>query len=71
LGLVRGANVVMPNLTPPKYREQYEIYPNKACLQETAGACHRCMEARLEGLGRTRGSGRGDSPNYAARIESH
>ena len=37
LGLVRGANIVMPNLTPPKYRVHYEIYPNKACIQESAG----------------------------------
>jgi biotin synthase len=74
LGLVRGANIVMPNLTPPKYRVHYEIYPNKACIQESAGICHRCMEVRIESIGRTRGSGRGDSPNYAARnesIESH
>ena len=67
LGLVRGANIVMPNLTPPKYRVHYEIYPNKACLQESAGMCHRCMEVRIEGIGRTPGSGRGDSPNYVAR----
>ena len=67
LGLVRGANIVMPNLTPPKYREHYEIYPNKACIQESAGMCHRCMEMRIESIGRTTGSGRGDSPNYAAR----
>jgi len=67
LGLVRGANIVMPNLTPPKYRIHYEIYPNKACMQESAGACHQCMELRIESIGRTRGSGRGDSPNYVAR----
>ena len=67
LGLVRGANIVMPNLTPPKYRVHYEIYPNKACIQESAGLCHRCMEVRIESIGRTRGSGRGDSPNYVAR----
>jgi biotin synthase len=24
-----GANVVMPNLTPAKYRINYQIYPNK------------------------------------------
>jgi biotin synthase len=68
LGLVRGANIVMPNLTPPKYRVHYEIYPNKACIQESAGICHRCMEKRIESIGRTPGSGRGDSPNYAART---
>jgi len=67
LGLIRGANIVMPNLTPPKYRIHYEIYPNKACIQESAGMCHRCMEVRIESLGRTCGSGRGDSPNYVAR----
>ncbi len=67
LGLVRGANIVMPNLTPPKYRIHYEIYPNKACIQESAGLCHRCMDVRIESIGRTRGSGRGDSPNYVAR----
>ena len=62
LGLVRGANVIMPNLTPPRYRVHYEIYPDKACMRETAGACQSCIEARIRGLGRTTGSGRGDSP---------
>jgi len=31
-GLMRGANIVMPKLTPPQYRVMYEIYPNKACI---------------------------------------
>jgi len=67
LGLVRGANVVMPNLTPPRYRALYEIYPDKACIAETGEACHRCLAARIEGLGRWAGTGQGDSPNYAGR----
>lgn len=67
LGLVRGANVVMPNLTPPQYRRLYEIYPDKACIAETGEACHDCLAARIEGLGRDPGAGRGDSPNFAAR----
>lgn len=29
-----GANVIMPNFTPYKYRKQYEIYPGKRCLKE-------------------------------------
>jgi hypothetical protein len=33
---MRGANIVMPNLTPPQYRVMYEIYPNKACINETS-----------------------------------
>ena len=64
LGLVRGANVVMPNLTPPQYRALYEIYPDKACIAETGEACHHCLDARIEALGRQPGRGRGDSPNY-------
>ena len=67
LGLVRGANVIMPNLTPARYRVHYEIYPNKACLRETADACHSCTEARIRSIGRTAGHGRGDSPNYVPR----
>ncbi|MBN1908598.1 MAG: [FeFe] hydrogenase H-cluster radical SAM maturase HydE [Pirellulales bacterium] len=64
LGLERGANVIMPNLTPPEYRVDYEIYPNKACLSETADTCGRCVARRIESIGRTIGTGRGDSPNY-------
>ena len=51
LGLVRGANVVMPNLTPPEYRALYEIYPDKACIAETGEACHHCLTRRIERLG--------------------
>jgi biotin synthase len=61
LGLVRGANVLMPNLTPTEYRRLYEIYPAKACLYETAEQCHGCLVGRIAALGRTIGTGRGDS----------
>lgn len=63
LGLMRGANVVMPNLTPARYRELYEIYPNKACLSETADQCHSCMKMRILSIDRKIGKGRGDSRN--------
>jgi biotin synthase len=59
LGLMRGANVVMPNLTPPEYREKYEIYPGKACTNETAQACRMCLRHRIEALGRHVGNGPG------------
>lgn len=59
LGLARGANVVMPNLTPPEYREKYEIYPGKACITETAEACRGCLRHRIEALGRSVGTGAG------------
>jgi biotin synthase len=65
LGLSRGANVVMPNLTPVEYRALYEIYPAKACIRETADDCHRCLRGRIHSIGRTVGSGRGDSRRRA------
>jgi biotin synthase len=68
LGLVRGANVLMPNLTPTKYRALYEIYPDKACIAETGEACHHCLSGRIAALGRQIGLGRGDSPNREVRL---
>lgn len=61
LGLVRGANVVMPNLTPLRYRPLYEIYPAKACLQESPDDFHLRLRSRIHDIGRTVGAGRGDS----------
>jgi biotin synthase len=59
LGLSRGANIVMPNMTPPKYRTLYEIYPAKACINETAKQCHLCMKGRIYSIGRDVGDGQG------------
>jgi biotin synthase len=59
LALMCGANVVMPNVTPVTYRERYEIYPGKACVNETAAACQGCMEGRIRSLGRRIGRGPG------------
>jgi biotin synthase len=60
LGLSRGANVVMPNLTPVKYRKLYEIYPAKACISETAEDCRHCLKRRIESIGRYIGTGPGN-----------
>ncbi len=58
-GLQRGANVVMPNLTPPEERERYEIYPEKAAVHETAEAINESIMRLLSSLGRTVGAGAG------------
>jgi biotin synthase len=65
-GLQRGANVVMPNLTPPQYRALYEIYPAKACINETSAQCHHCMKGRIRNLGRDIGAGQGGRKRHAA-----
>jgi biotin synthase len=58
-GLQRGANVVMPNLTPLDERQKYEIYPEKAAVHETAEAINESLMALLSQLGRTVGTGAG------------
>ncbi len=50
LGL--GTNVVMPNLTPIKYRALYEIYPSKASIDEVAEQTHVRIIKRINSLGR-------------------
>jgi biotin synthase len=70
LGLQRGANIVMPNLTPPEYRALYAIYPAKACIRETADLCNRCITDRIRKLGREIGRGPGASPNLRRRRKT-
>jgi biotin synthase len=59
LALKAGANVVMPNLTPAKYRRLYEIYPAKACIEESATDCNQCLRGQIHSLGRFAGQGPG------------
>ena len=59
LGLQAGANVVMPNLTPVKYRRLYEIYPAKACIDESAMDCNQCLRGQIHSLSRFAGQGPG------------
>lgn len=62
LGLQRGANILMPNITPQQYRTLYKIYPAKACLIEPDSQGAQQLRRRIELLGRKVGCGRGDAP---------
>ncbi|MCE5197466.1 MAG: [FeFe] hydrogenase H-cluster radical SAM maturase HydE [Armatimonadota bacterium] len=61
MALQAGADVVMPNYTPLKYRERYEIYPNKRCISEDPEQCHSCMRLRIISTGRTVSTDHGHS----------
>ena len=52
LALVRGANVIMPNLTPLVYRHLYEIYPEKALINETTEHARRRLAEMVSDIGR-------------------
>lgn len=68
-GLARGANVVMPNLTPTAYRAKYQIYPAKACIEETAEACNGCLKWRIASLGRKVCQGPGSRRHSSVMVE--
>ncbi len=61
MALERGANVLMPNVTPEKYRKFYEIYPNKICITEKPSDCAGCVGSMIHSLGRKIAKGYGHS----------
>ena len=50
-GILAGANVVMPNLSPVGVRKKYELYDNKICTGEEAAECRGCLGARMLSIG--------------------
>ena len=60
-----GANIMMPNISPGKYRNLYEIYENKPCTNEEATDCSSCMDIRIGLTKNSIGYGKwGDSKHY-------
>jgi len=51
LGILAGANVVMPNLSPVSVREKYALYDNKICTGEEAAECLFCLQGRMKKIG--------------------
>ena len=63
-----GANVIMPNITPGKYRSDYSLYENKPCTDENADDCQSCLETRIALAGNEIAYEEwGDSAHYKAR----
>lgn len=60
-GLLAGANVVMPNLSPVKNRKQYDLYDNKICTGEEAAECRGCLGRRVDSVGYRLVNERGDA----------
>ena len=46
-GVLAGANVVMPNLSPRNVRKKYLLYDNKICTGDEAAECIVCMKNRM------------------------
>ena len=50
-GILSGANVVMPNLSPVSVRKKYELYDNKICTGDESAQCRHCLETRMKSVG--------------------
>ena len=50
-GILAGANVVMPNLSPVSVRKKYELYDNKICTGDEAAECRNCLQGRMRKIG--------------------
>ena len=59
-GLMAGANVVMPNLSPKRVRAKYVLYDKKICTGEEAAECIECLKNRVGNIGYRIVCSRGD-----------
>jgi len=50
-GIAAGANVIMPNITPAKFKENYNLYNGKPCLDEEPDQCTSCIDIRVKMAG--------------------
>ncbi len=49
-GILSGANVVMPNLSPVSVRKKYELYDNKICTGDESAQCKVCLTNRIKSI---------------------
>lgn len=61
-GILAGANVIMPNLSPSNVRQQYSLYDNKACFGNEAAEGLADIQNRLQSIGHEITINRGDAP---------
>lgn len=59
-GIMAGANVLMPNLSPVKDRKKYSLYDNKICTGEEAAEGLKKLKKSIEKIGYELVSERGD-----------
>lgn len=63
LGILAGANVVMPNLSPRNVREKYLLYDNKICTGDEAAESLENLKIRMKKINYDIVVSRGDSLN--------
>ena len=61
-GILAGANVVMPNLSPQSVRKKYMLYDNKVCTGDESAQAVSHLKQSLAAIGYELSTDRGDSP---------
>lgn len=59
-GILAGANVIMPNLSPLSVRKKYMLYDNKLCTGDEAAEHLKELKERMRRVGCEISAGRGD-----------
>ena len=60
MGILAGANVVMPNLSPQEVRDQYNLYDHKISTGEESAQCLSALKERMKSVGYQVVTARGD-----------
>ena len=60
MGVLSGANVVMPNLSPISVRKKYMLYDGKICTGDESAQCRSCLSGRMKQIGCEIVTDRGD-----------
>lgn len=68
LGLLAGANVIMPDFTPPEFCDKYEIFPGKKYDQNISSVLSE-LRKTAESVGLSISSARGDSLKLESRPD--
>lgn len=67
-GVLAGANVVMPNLSPESVRANYSLYDNKLCTGSEAAEGLRILKESMKQIGYEISLSRGDRAGREVRI---
>lgn len=71
MGILAGANVVMPNLSPLYARKQYTLYDNKICGGAEAAENLQKLRARMADIGYSIPIDRGDHAQCCNNTQTH
>lgn len=63
-GILAGANVVMPNLSPTNVRKKYSLYDNKISTGEESAQCVADLRKKLKSIGYNISPSKGDNINF-------